>query len=130
MSKYSGLFLAPGVLLWLLATPGGLAELRKPGPWTAAVIAALVFAANIVWNAQHHWITFAKQFGRIAPHGVSLGHVAELVGEQLLLFTPLLDVFAALGVRQAWRERKDPAAVQLMLPVATSAPFAAYVLIH
>ena len=130
MSKYSALFLAPGVLLWLLATPGGLVELRKPGPWAAAVVAAAVFAANVVWNAQHGWITFAKQFGRIAPHGVSLGHVAELIGEQLLLFTPLLAVFAALGVRQAWRERRDPAAVQLMLPVATSAPFAAYLLIH
>jgi len=130
MSKYSALFLAPGVLLWLVAVPGGLAELRKPGPWAAAAIAAGVFSANIVWNAQHHWITFAKQFGRIAPHGVSPGHVAELIGEQLLLFTPLLAIFAALGVRQAWRERKDPAAVQLMLPVATSAPFAAYLLIH
>ncbi len=130
MSKYSALFLAPGVLLWLLAVPGGLAELRKPGPWAAAVIAAGVFAANIVWNAQNHWITFTKQFGRIAPHGVSPGHVAELIGEQLLLFTPLLAIFAALGVRQAWRERRDTAAVQLMLPVATSAPFAAYLLLH
>ena len=130
MSKYSALFLAPGVLLWLLAVPGGPAELRKPGPWAAAAIAAAVFSANVVWNAQHQWITFAKQFGRIAPHGVSPGHVAELIGEQLLLFTPLLAVFAALGVRQAWRERRDPGAVQLMLPVATSAPFAAYLLLH
>ncbi|MGZ6038429.1 MAG: ArnT family glycosyltransferase [Phenylobacterium sp.] len=130
MSKYSALFLAPGVLLWLLATPGGLKELRKPGPWAAAVIAAAVFSANVVWNAQHHWITFAKQFGRIAPHGVSPMHVAELIGEQLLLFTPLLAVFAVLGVRQAWRERADAKAVQLLLPVATSAPFAAYLLIH
>src|SRR6185437_2513168 len=44
MSKYSGLFLAPGVLLWLLLAPGGRAELRKPGPWAAAVIAGLIFA--------------------------------------------------------------------------------------
>ena len=130
MSKYSALFLAPGVLLWLLAAPGGLTELRKPGPWVAAVIAAAVFSANVAWNAQHEWITFAKQFGRVAPHGVSAGHVVELLWEQLLLFTPLLAIFAALGVRQAWRERKDPAAVQLMLPIATSAPFAAYLLLH
>ena len=130
MSKYSALFLAPGVLLWLLAVPRGLAELRRPGPWAAAVVAAGVFSANIVWNAQNHWITFTKQFGRVAPHGVALGHVGELIGEQILLFTPLLAIFAALGVRQAWRERKDPAAVQLMLPVATSAPFVAYLLVH
>ena len=30
LSKYSSLFLAPGVLLWLLLAPGGLAE--RPGP--------------------------------------------------------------------------------------------------
>jgi 4-amino-4-deoxy-L-arabinose transferase-like glycosyltransferase len=130
LSKYSGLFLAPGVLLWLVAIPGGRDELRKPGPWAAAAIAAAIFAVNIAWNAQHHWITFAKQFGRVAPHGIAPGHVAELIGEQILLFTPLLAVFAVLGIRQAWRERGDPAAVQLMLPLATAAPFAAYLVFH
>jgi 4-amino-4-deoxy-L-arabinose transferase-like glycosyltransferase len=130
MSKYSGLFLAPGVLLWLLLIPGGRAELRKPGPWMAAAVAGLVFAANVVWNAQNHWITFAKQFGRVAPHGVTLAHLGDLIGTQILLFTPLLAGYAAVGVRQGWRQRKDPGAVQLMLPVATSAPFAVYLLIH
>ena len=130
MSKYSGLFLAPGVLLWLLLAPGGREELKKPGPWAAAVLAALVFAANIVWNAQHDWITFAKQFGRVAPHGIALGHVVDLLATQVLVFTPLMAVYAALGVRQGWRERARPGAVQLILPVATSAPFAAYLLIH
>lgn len=130
LSKYSALFLAPGALLWLLAIPGGRAELRKPGPWEASVAAVLVFAANIEWNSEHHWITFAKQFGRVAPHGISLGHVGELIGEQFLLFTPLLAVFAVIGVRQAWRERAQAGGVHLMLPLATSAPFAAYLLVH
>lgn len=130
MSKYSGLFLAPGVLLWLLAVPGGAAELKKPGPWIAAVLAAAVFAPNIVWNAQHHWITFIKQFGRVAPHGFTLGHAGELAVTQMLLFTPVLAGYAALGARQAWRERGQADAVQLMLPLATSAPFIAYLVIH
>lgn len=130
MSKYSGLFLAPGVLLWLLLVPGGAAELRKPGPWIASSLAALVFAPNLVWNAQHGWITIIKQFGRIAPHGVSLAHPLELVAAQILLFTPLLAAYAAIGVRDAWRGRSQLAEVPLMLPVATSAPFVAYLLIH
>ena len=130
LSKYSGLFLAPGVFLWLLTIPNGRAELRRPWPWAAAALAVLVFAANVVWNAQHHWLTFAKQFGRVAPHSLSLAHVGDLLGTQLLVFTPPLAVYAALGVRQAWRERAQGDAVQLMLPVATSAPFAAYLLIH
>ncbi len=130
LSKYSGLFLAPGVLLWLLLVPGGAAELRKPGPWAAAVIAACVFAPNVVWNAQHQWITFAKQFGRVAAHSLSLAHLGELIGTQILVFTPLMAVYAILGVRQGWRERAQAGAVQLVLPVAASAPFAVYLLIH
>ena len=130
LSKYSGLFLAPGVLLWLWLAPGGRAELRKPGPWAAALVATLIASVNVVWNAQHHWLTFAKQFGRAAPHGLALGHVAELIGEQVLLFTPLMAVYAVMGARRGWRERAETGAVQLMLPLATAAPFAVYLLIH
>jgi 4-amino-4-deoxy-L-arabinose transferase-like glycosyltransferase len=130
LSKYSGLFLAPGVLLWLLLTPGGWKELRRPGPWIAVVVAALLFSVNVAWNAQHQWLTFGKQFGRVAAHGLSLGHLGEFLGVQLLLFTPLMAIYAARGVGQGWRRRGEPGAVQLMLPIATSAPFAAYLLFH
>ncbi len=130
MSKYSGLFLAPGVLLWLLLVPGGRAELKRPWPWIAVLIAGLVFAPNIAWNAQNGWITFIKQFGRVAPHGLSLGFTAELLGAQFLLFTPIMAIYAGRGVWQAWRERGAEEGVRLILPVATSAPFAAYLLLH
>jgi len=130
LSKYSGLFLAPGVLLWLLLIPGGRAELRKPGPWAASLLAAVVFAANVVWNAEHRWITFAKQFGRVAPQGIAPVHLAELIGAQVLLLTPLIALYAGLGIRQGWRERGQAGAVRLMLPIATAAPFAAYLVIH
>ena len=130
MSKYSGLFLAPGVLLWLVLIPGGFAELKKPGPWAAALIAVVVFSANVFWNAEHGWITFAKQFGRVAPHGFTLAYVADFVGTQVLVFTPLMAVYAALGLRRAWRERREAAAIHLVLPMATAAPFAAYLLLH
>ena len=91
---------------------GRRTELRKPGPWAAALVAGCVFAPNVVWNAQHHWLTFSKQFGRVAPHGVSLGHVGDFIGTQILVFTPLMAVYAILGVRQAWRERGEAGAVQ------------------
>jgi 4-amino-4-deoxy-L-arabinose transferase-like glycosyltransferase len=130
LSKYSGLFLAPGVLLWLLLIPRGWAELRKPGPWEAAVLAIFVFAVNVVWNSDHHWLTFTKQFGRAAAHEITLAHVGDFIGTQILLFTPLAAVYAVLGVRRGWRERKEPGALHLLLPIATSAPFAAYLLIH
>ena len=130
LSKYSGLFLAPGVLLWLLAIPGGRDELRRPGPWEAALLAIFVFAVNVVWNSEHHWITFTKQFGRAAAHGLTPMRTLEFLGTQLLLLSPLIAFYAFKGVRQGWRERSRPGVVHLMLPIATSAPFAVYLLIH
>lgn len=130
LSKYSALFLAPGVILWLALTQGGLERLRRPAPWLAAAAAGALFAVNVAWNAQNGWTTFAKQFGRLAPEGLSPAHLAEFVVTQALLFTPLAAVFAARGVALAWRTRKDPAAMRLILPVATSAPFAAYLAVH
>ena len=130
LSKYSGLFLAPGVLLWLLVIPGGRAELRRPGPWEAAVLAIFVFAVNVVWNSEHHWVTFIKQFGRAEAHGLAPGRMVEFLATQLLLLTPLVTYFAFRGAWRGWRERTQAGAVHLMLPLATSAPFAAYLLVH
>jgi len=126
MSKYSALFLAPGVLLWLAVTPGGLKTLRRPGPWLAAVIAMTVFAPNVIWNALNHWESFAKQFGRVAPEGFSPAHAAEFLATQFLLLTPLIAVLAGMGVARGWKGGQ----VNLRLPIAASAPFAAYLLAH
>ena len=126
MSKYSALFLAPGVLLWLATTPGGLKALRRPGPWLAAIIAMAVFAPNVIWNAQNHWESFVKQFGRVAPEGLSPGHVAEFLAAQFLLLTPPIAILAGMGVLRGWKAGE----VSLRLPIAASAPFAAYLLLH
>src|ERR1700682_5680687 len=54
-SKYSTLFFAASILIWVLAVP----ELRKwlfsPWPWAGAVIALLIFSPVLVWNAAHGW---------------------------------------------------------------------------
>ena len=131
LSKYSALFLAPGVLLWLALAPGGLARLRWPGPWLAAVAAGGLFAVNVAWNAGHGWLTFAKQFGRVAPEsGLAPADVADLLVVQFALLTPLVAVFAMRGVGIAWRTRRDAEAPRLLLPAATSAPFALYLVVH
>jgi 4-amino-4-deoxy-L-arabinose transferase-like glycosyltransferase len=130
LSKYSALFLAPGVLLWLALVPGGPARLRRPGPWLAALLAGGLFSLNVAWNALHGWEAFDKQFGRVAPAGLDPGHLVELLGGQFLLITPLIAVLAGVGAARAWRGRGREDGVRLMLPVATSAPFALYLMAH
>jgi 4-amino-4-deoxy-L-arabinose transferase-like glycosyltransferase len=130
LSKYSGLFLAPGVLLWLLLTPNGPAALRRPWPWLAAAAAIAIFLPNVVWNASHGWITFDKQFGRVAGHGLRIGHLPEFLLAQFLLLNPLLAALAARGAAEAWRRRADPDQAGALLPLATVAPFWLYLLAH
>lgn len=120
LSKYSALFLAPGVLLWLATTPEGRRALRTPWPWLAGLVALAVFAPNIVWNAQHGWMTFAKQFGRVVGEAFDPGYLVKLLVDQVLLLNPIIALFVALAVRRR--------AVWPLLAVC--APFAAYLLVH
>jgi 4-amino-4-deoxy-L-arabinose transferase-like glycosyltransferase len=126
LSKYSSLFIAPGVLIWLAVSPGGLKRLAKPGPWAAAAIATALFGLNVAWNAQHHWVTLDKQFGRLAPHALKPQYLVELIVGQFLLLNPLIAIFAVRGLGA----RATPGRLNPRLLLATSAPFALYLAIH
>ncbi len=123
LSKYSALFLAPGMMLWMVTTPHGRQALRRPGLWLAVLLAAGLFGLNVEWNAQHHWLTFAKQFGRIAPRAWAPEHLPEFVLLQVVLINPLIALFAVRGLVS----RQTRAIWPL---IATSAPFVVYLLIH
>jgi 4-amino-4-deoxy-L-arabinose transferase-like glycosyltransferase len=124
LSKYSSLFLAPGVFLWLVGSRSGRERLRTPGPWLALAAGAAVFLPNVIWNATHHWLTFAKQFGRIAPHRFAPRYLAELVAAQVLLLNPLIAAFIPRALADPMLRRR------IAMPAATSAPFVIYLLIH
>ena len=64
LSKYHGVLLILGVLLFLATTADGRTQLISPGPWLAAAIAAICFLPVIVWNAQNGWVSFGFQSGR------------------------------------------------------------------
>ncbi|MBV8682846.1 MAG: glycosyltransferase family 39 protein [Caulobacteraceae bacterium] len=124
LSKYSSLFLAPGVFLWLIGSRAGRERLRSPGPWLALAVGAAVFAPNVAWNATHHWLTFSKQFGRIAPHRFSPRYLLEFVGAQILLLNPLIAAFIPRALSDETLRRR------LAMPALTSAPFVAYLMVH
>ncbi len=130
LSKYSALFLAPGVFLWLLSTPERRGFLKRPWPWITLAIAGTVFSANIVWNAQHDWLTFAKQFGRIAPGRFKPDYLLELLAGQFLLINPLIAIYAGRGGGQALGNRGRVGSADLSLPLLTALPFAAYLVLH
>jgi hypothetical protein len=114
LSKYSMLFVGLGTAVWLLAdawgTPRGanapqskIKWLKTPWPWAGGVLALALFAPNLAWQARHDWMTFAFQFGRAAHGALTARYLAEFIGAQLGLATPLILALAGLGW---WRARR------------------------
>jgi hypothetical protein len=85
-----------------------------------------VFAPNVIWNAQHHWLTFAKQFGRVEASRFAPRYLGEFLGAQLVLLNPLVAILAIAGAIKAWRAKDGIG----LLALLTSLPFLAYLLLH
>ena len=107
-SKYTAVLLPVGILIWLIWVPAMRAWLRRPGPWLAAVLAVLVFAPVLAWNAGHDWVSFAKQGGRTGDFQITRAaqFLGELVAGQFGLATPVIAVLFAIAM---CRRPRDPA---------------------
>ncbi|MBL6853982.1 MAG: glycosyltransferase family 39 protein [Alphaproteobacteria bacterium] len=126
LSKYTGFFLGAGIAIWLLLSTDARRWLLTPWPWLGAMLAAAIFAPNLVWNAQHGWTTFVFQFGRIASGSFTLRFLFEFLGSQLLLASPFLFALAALSLAFEARDRNSA----IFLLAAIVFPSALYFLIH
>jgi 4-amino-4-deoxy-L-arabinose transferase-like glycosyltransferase len=119
-SKYTAALLLAGIGLWLLLLPEGRRWLlRDARPWLGLAIALLLFLPVILWNADHHWVSFLKQGGRTGDfHPARAAQfLGELVLGQLGLATPLIFVLCVAGLVRATRlavMRRDPAASLLV----------------
>jgi 4-amino-4-deoxy-L-arabinose transferase-like glycosyltransferase len=130
VSKYSNLFVGASILLWLSLSRANRAWLRCWQLWAGGAVAILLALPVVLWNAQHDWASFAKQFGRVAEgHGLTVVYLAELIGGSVALMSPVIAVLAVLGLRRAVRATVagDPPAALL---VAGMLPFLAYLLVH
>ena len=68
----------------------------------------LIFAPNLLWQSQHHWETFAFQFGRVGAGHFTLRYLGEFLGAQFGLASPLIFVLMAAGpVARARRRDSD-----------------------
>src|SRR5262249_52482984 len=61
LSKYSAGLLAVSILVVLPFDPAPRAELRTRWPWLGALVAALIFAPCLAWNAAHGFISVRFQ---------------------------------------------------------------------
>jgi 4-amino-4-deoxy-L-arabinose transferase-like glycosyltransferase len=130
LSKYTAFFLGGGILFWLALSKPERRWFKSPWPYAGAGVAILMFAPVIVWNAQHDWMSFALQFGRVdSTRAFTLRYLAEFLGGQLALATPFIAILAASGFVLILR---SPAAIKgpLGLIAALVVPSVVYFVVH
>jgi 4-amino-4-deoxy-L-arabinose transferase-like glycosyltransferase len=126
LSKYTAVFLAPGVLAFLLVPSWRMRWLRSPYPWGLVVIALAVFSPVLIWNWQHDWASFKFQFIRAgADHGISARTVGDFLRLQFALVGPILFPVALAGaVMLALRGYRQLNAAFILISTCALVPFA------
>jgi hypothetical protein len=100
LSKYSAAMPIIGALGYLLTSTRHRFWLLRPEPYVAGVLALLAFSPVVVWNAQHHWASFAFQGGRaIGGRFRPLASLTVFGGEVLFLLPWIGIPLLALLVR-------------------------------
>jgi 4-amino-4-deoxy-L-arabinose transferase-like glycosyltransferase len=98
LSKYNALFFGAAIVLWLTLVP----ELRRclftVWPYLGGAIAVALFSPVLLWNAQHDWASFHKQFGRVHVDEITLRYLVELLPAQVALATPFVFLLGATGL--------------------------------
>lgn len=98
LSKYTNLFVGGSILIWVLTSAERRHWLRKWQFWAGGAIAAIIAAPVVIWNAQHGWASFAKQFGRVVRgHDITTWFLLEMLGGFVLLASPLIAALALAG---------------------------------
>jgi 4-amino-4-deoxy-L-arabinose transferase-like glycosyltransferase len=115
LSKYTALFLGPAILIWLVIVPKLRRWLISPWPYLGALVALAVFSPVILWNADHHWVSFIKQIGRARIEDFRPAFVAELIPTQIAFATPLVFILGAMGLYALQKRNAGASAARVLI---------------
>jgi 4-amino-4-deoxy-L-arabinose transferase-like glycosyltransferase len=115
LSKFSILFLGAGTLVWLITDRSARKWLVSPWPYLGGGLALVIFTPNLWWQSQHHWQTFAFQFGRVGSGHFTLRFLGEFLAAQFGLATPLIFLLMAMGLWRATRLGSDRLMLALLV---------------
>ena len=129
LSKYTALFFGPAILIWLVSVPKLRRWLISPWPYLGGVVALAIFSPVILWNADHHWVSFIKQIGRARIEDFRPAFIGELIPTQIAFATPLVFILGAMGL-YALLKRQTGASAARMLINATFWTIVVYFIWH
>src|SRR3984957_15682100 len=115
LSKYTALFFGPAILIWLVTVPKLRRWLVSPWPYLGGVVALTIFSPVILWNADHHWVSFIKQIGRARTADFRLAFIGELIPTQIAFATPLVWVLGAMGLYALLRRNAGALAARALI---------------
>ncbi|ABD89277.1 glycosyl transferase, family 39 [Rhodopseudomonas palustris BisB18] len=98
LSKYNALFFGPTLLIWLIVVADLRRWLRSPWPYLGGLVALALFSPTLLWNAQHEWASFLKQFGRVGAADFRPGFLLGMLGGQFLVMTPAVAILGCSGL--------------------------------
>jgi 4-amino-4-deoxy-L-arabinose transferase-like glycosyltransferase len=108
LSKYHAVLFAAGLFIYVASMPARRQMLLHPAPWVGAAIALAIVAPVIVWNIEHHWVSFAFQGARASGHGFpKIGQFLINVGGQILWMLPWIFVPMVMASYRPLRQGRD-----------------------
>ncbi len=115
LSKYTALFFGPAILIWLIAVPKLRRWFISPWLYLGGLVALAMFAPVILWNADHHWVSFIKQMGRARIADFKPVFIAELIPTQIAFATPLVFILGAMGLYALLHRRAGALAARVLI---------------
>jgi hypothetical protein len=115
VSKYTAMFFGPAILIWLISVPKLRPWLLSPWLYLGGLVALIVFSPVILWNADHHWVSFIKQLGRGEVVSFRLSFIGELIPTQIAFATPLVFILGAMGLYALMRREGGALASRVLI---------------
>jgi len=115
LSKYTALFFGPAILIWLITVPKLRRWLLSPWLYLGGLVALAMFSPVILWNADHHWVSFIKQMGRARIEDFKPGFIAELIPTQIAFATPLVWILGTMGLYVMFQRRAGALAARALV---------------
>ncbi|RIK96586.1 MAG: glycosyl transferase [Proteobacteria bacterium] len=129
LSKYTALFFGVTILAWVVAVPKLRRWLVSPWPYLGFLVTCAMIAPVVAWNAEHGWVSFAKQFGRARFDGLTLRFIGELIPAQMAFATPPVFLLGAMGLAALLTRRGGPRPARLLISL-TLWPILIYFVVH
>ena len=98
-SKYTIALLAASAALFMALDSRSRMWWRRPQPYGAALLAAAIFFPVVLWNAEHHWASFAFQSSRRLAEQHTFG-LPLLLASAFLLLSPTGAIAAIIMLRR------------------------------